>query len=133
MTITEAKTIFLNRGYIEVNGGTIFDGNKWREACRVISKYLEDDPVKYYSDNSSKDICIITDSINKTEVAEEIKDEIKHIFFIDSVIWGSLMDYQRGLINTDEVIEKINEKAIYEVISIINDYIQEQENKANDD
>lgn len=44
MTREEAKEIFLNRGYIKVEGGTIFDGDKWREACSVISKWLEQEP-----------------------------------------------------------------------------------------
>lgn len=44
MTREEAKEIFLNRGYIKVEGGTIFDGDKWREACSVISKWLEEEP-----------------------------------------------------------------------------------------
>jgi len=44
MTREEAKEIFLNRGYIKVEGGTIYDANKWREACSVISKWLEQEP-----------------------------------------------------------------------------------------
>ena len=40
----EAKTVFLNRGYVEVEGGTIYDANKWREACHVISEWLEQEP-----------------------------------------------------------------------------------------
>ena len=45
MTIEEAKKIFLNRGFVEVDGGTIFDGDKWRQACVVISDFLEGLPV----------------------------------------------------------------------------------------
>lgn len=44
MTLDEAKTIFLNRGYIEVNGGSYFDGNKWRESVVVISEWLKEEP-----------------------------------------------------------------------------------------
>ena len=44
MTREEAKTVFLNRGYVEVEGGTIYDANKWRESCRVISEWLEQEP-----------------------------------------------------------------------------------------
>ena len=40
MTREEAKEIFLNRGFI--NG--IYDGNKWREACIVISEWLKEEP-----------------------------------------------------------------------------------------
>jgi len=44
MTFEEAKTIFLNRGYIEVDGGSYFDGNKWRESVIVISEWLKEEP-----------------------------------------------------------------------------------------
>lgn len=41
MTKEEAKQIFLNRGFVEVDGGSIFDGDKWREACYLISQWLK--------------------------------------------------------------------------------------------
>lgn len=45
MTREEAKRIFLNRGFVEVDGGNIFDSDKWRESCRIISEWLEQEPV----------------------------------------------------------------------------------------
>ena len=45
MTREEAKQVFLSRGYVEVEGGTIYDPDKWRESCRVISEWLEQEPV----------------------------------------------------------------------------------------
>ena len=44
MTFEEAKKIFLNRGYIEVPGGTYYDADKWRESITVISEWLEQEP-----------------------------------------------------------------------------------------
>ena len=44
MTFEEAKKIFLNRGYVEVSGGTYYDADKWRESITVISKWLEQEP-----------------------------------------------------------------------------------------
>lgn len=44
MTKDEAKIVFLNRGYVEVEGGTVYDPDKWREACIVISEWLEQEP-----------------------------------------------------------------------------------------
>lgn len=44
MTIDEAKQVFLSRGFVEVEGGTIYDADKWREACVVISEWLEQEP-----------------------------------------------------------------------------------------
>ena len=54
MTREEAKEVFLNRGFID----GIYNGDKWREACVVISKWLEQEPTtrncfgcKYAKDN----------------------------------------------------------------------------------
>lgn len=44
MTKEEARQVFLSRGYIEVEGGTIYDANKWRESCAAISEWLEQQP-----------------------------------------------------------------------------------------
>jgi len=46
MTREEAKAVFLNRGYIEVDNGTYYSPDKWRESCRVISEWLEQEPSK---------------------------------------------------------------------------------------
>lgn len=46
MTNEEAKNIFINRGFVEINGDQVFDGNKWRNAITVISKWLEQEPCK---------------------------------------------------------------------------------------
>lgn len=44
MTLDEAKIILINRGFVEINGDQVFDGNKWRNAIAVISKWLEQEP-----------------------------------------------------------------------------------------
>ena len=43
MTREEAKDVFLNRGFIKVEGcrGEIYHPDKWREACVVISEWLK--------------------------------------------------------------------------------------------
>lgn len=56
MTREEAKTVFLNRGYVEVEGGTIYDSDKWRESCRVISEWLEQEP-KTVAQERYEDLC----------------------------------------------------------------------------
>lgn len=48
MTKEEAKEVFLNRGFTEVDGfnygsGTVHDPDKWREACAVISDWLKEE------------------------------------------------------------------------------------------
>ena len=43
MTREEAKEIFLNRGYEQVDGGSIYNPDKWRESVIVISDWLRQD------------------------------------------------------------------------------------------
>ena len=45
MTYEEAKRVFLDRGYVEADGGTIYDPDAWRNACSKISKVLEQDMI----------------------------------------------------------------------------------------
>ena len=44
MTREEAKEVFINRGYVNVKGGTIFDGDKWRQSVEVITEWLKEQP-----------------------------------------------------------------------------------------
>lgn len=69
MTFEEAKKIFLNRGYIEVSGGTYYDADKWREAITVISKWLEQEPC---DDAVSRQTVI--DMMNYGILEDNIKD-----------------------------------------------------------
>ena len=57
MTKEEAKQIFLNRGFVEVDGGSIFDGDKWRLACRLISQWLEREDCNFvvHKDRTNQD------------------------------------------------------------------------------
>ena len=67
MTNEEAKEVFLNRGYIQVKGGRIYDGDKWRQSIVVISKWLEQEPCE--------------DCISRAELKEYIsKDESTDFF-----------------------------------------------------
>lgn len=42
MNREKAKEIFLNHGWVKVNGGEIFDGNLWRQSLVVISEWLKE-------------------------------------------------------------------------------------------
>ena len=46
MTREEAKVVFLNRGYVKMNGGEIFNGDKWRQSVVVISEWLKEQEPK---------------------------------------------------------------------------------------
>ena len=42
MTLEDAIKIFINRGYVEIENGQIFDGDAWRNCYKVISDALID-------------------------------------------------------------------------------------------
>lgn len=44
MTREEAKEVFFNRGFIKVDGGIVYNPNKWVEACAIISDWLKQEP-----------------------------------------------------------------------------------------
>jgi hypothetical protein len=44
MTFEEAREIFLNRGYEQVDGGSIYNADKWRDSVIVISDWLQQEP-----------------------------------------------------------------------------------------
>lgn len=82
MTREEAKTVFLNRGYVEVEGGTIYDADKWRESCRVISEWLEQEPSE---DAINRQNNILPNIDKKVESYKKLLKNpvIKHIIDMD--------------------------------------------------
>ncbi len=86
MTIEEAKIILINRGFVEINGDLVFDGNKWRNAITVISKWLEQEPcedcisrksaidamIKLEQDDIECYGCAIPEGFNSTPVIEAL-------------------------------------------------------------
>lgn len=42
MTIEKAIKIFINRGYINVKDGIIYNGNKWRQSVEVITEWFKE-------------------------------------------------------------------------------------------
>ena len=80
MTREEAKDVFLNRGYVKVNGGEIFDGDKWRESIIVISEWLKEQETvldKIYADIQRLRGCSCSCSDGIIDDVEDILDKYK--------------------------------------------------------
>lgn len=87
MTREEAKEVFLNRGYVQVNGGEIFDGNKWRQSIVVISEWLkEQEPIldkiraeirelKHFPANSEDELFYNAGLLDAIEIIDKYKTE----------------------------------------------------------
>lgn len=59
MTFEEAKEIFINRGYEQVDGGSIYNADRWRQSVIVISDWLQQEPCE--------------DAINRQEITEYLQ------------------------------------------------------------
>ena len=90
MTFEEAKDVFLNRGWMPVENGVIFDGNKWRESVQVISRWLE------------QESC--SDCISRSSIKQKLQDH--HDFFTKA--YGGFSNLpQNDKSRVDEIIDCI--------------------------
>ena len=80
MTREEAKDVFLNHGFIKVEGcrGRIFNGDKWRDACIVISEWLKEEPKSEW-DHDHEILRAYGEGANNVleKISNEIESKIK--------------------------------------------------------
>lgn len=62
-----------------------------------------------------------------TDVLDEIRAEIMDTLYVDSLIFGELIDFKNGNISADDVIEEFNRVTRIEVLRIIDKYKAESE------
>lgn len=100
MTREEAKEIFLNRGFIKADGGVVYDtnkrgvvydANKWREACSVISKWLEQESCE--------------DAVSRDDILNEL-NKLGRNAFKDDADYDSLFAFVEELSTVTPVKEK---------------------------
>lgn len=60
-------------------------------------------------------------------VLDEIRAEIIDTLYVDSLIFGELIDFKNGKISADDVIEEFNRVTKIEVLSVIDKYKAESE------
>lgn len=56
---------------------------------------------------------------------DKIRNEIKGTLYVDSLIFGELIDFLNGKISADDVIEEFNRVTRLEVLKIIDKYREE--------
>lgn len=111
MTFEEAKKIFINRGFVEIDDGSIiFNGDQWRQACFVISKFLEDLPAQIPVSESES---LQEKNVEVLATTYSILDNIKNEF-IDR--------YPRNYANELELGGRSCVFSLNEVIEIIDKY-----------
>ena len=64
---------------------------------------------------------------DKVKVLDDIRAEIVGTLYVDSLIFGELIDFRNGKISADDVIEEFNRVTRMEVLQIIDKYKAESE------
>lgn len=67
--------------------------------------------------------------LERESVLDEIRAEIVDTLYVDSLIFGELIDFKNGKISADDVIEEFNRVTRMEVLRIIDKYRAESEGK----
>lgn len=58
----------------------------------------------------------------KSDVIDKMREEIVDTLYVDSLIFGELIDFKNGKISADDVIEEFNRITRLEVLKIIDKY-----------
>lgn len=70
---------------------------------------------------------------NVLNAIDDIRAEIVYTLYIDSLIFGELIDFKNGKISADDVIEEFNRVAKMEVLQIIDKYKAKTESEDDKD
>jgi hypothetical protein len=69
----------------------------------------------------------INDAIEQEPILDRVREEIVDTLYVDSLIFGELIDFRNGKISADDVIEEFNRVTRLEVLRIIDRYKAESE------
>jgi hypothetical protein len=65
-------------------------------------------------------------ALEQEPILDKIRAEIKDTLYVDSLIFGELIDFKNGKISADDVIEEFNRVTRMEVLQIIDKYKSEE-------
>lgn len=93
-------------------------------------------PTKYHNgyDNALADVEKAIQELPTIEerILDKIRAEIMDTLYVDSLIFGELIDFKNGKISADDVIEEFNRVTRMEVLQIIDKYKEESEEGAEE-
>ena len=69
------------------------------------------------------------EALEQEPILDKIRAEIVDTLYVDSLIFGELIDFKNGKIDADDVIEEFNRVTRMEVLRIIDKYRAESEGK----
>ena len=68
-------------------------------------------------------------ALEQGSILDKIRTEIIDTLYVDSLIFGELIDFKNGKISADDIIEEFNRVTKLEVLKIIDEYKTESEDK----
>lgn len=74
------------------------------------------------SEDKENGILLPETEAEKVDVLDKIRAEIIDTLYVDSLIFGELIDFRNGKISADDVIEEFNQVTKIEVLQIIDKY-----------
>lgn len=66
-------------------------------------------------------------ALDQEQALDKIRAEIEDTLYVDSLIFGELIDFKNGKISADDVIEEFNRVTRLEVLKIFDKYKAESE------
>ena len=96
--------------------------------CEDHLKYCPKDSIAYQATLKEKEFYdMAIKAIEQESILDKIRAEIVDTLYVDSLIFGELIDFKNGKINADDVIEEFNRVTRIEVLKIIDKYKEERE------
>ena len=93
------------------------------ENCEMWAKYKGEKPSsKVYEEHK-----LILELLEQEPILDRVREEIVDTLYVDSLIFGELIDFRNGKISADDVIEEFNRVTRLEVLQIIDKYKAESE------
>lgn len=65
-------------------------------------------------------------ALEQDSILDKVRAEIMDTLYVDSLIFGELIDFRNGKIDADQVIEEFNRVTRLEVLKIIDKYKEEK-------
>ena len=117
--INEIKPILKELNYPDAVSYIVQNDRRWLEEN---IKALEQEPFINKPCVSS-----VACEHDKNKILDKIRAEIIDTLYVDSLIFGELIDFKNGKISADDVIEEFNRVTRIEVLKIIDKYKAESE------
>ena len=86
--------------------------------------------LRYKGIITEKDCDRLCNALDNENVLDKLRAEIADTLYVDSLIFGELIDFKNGKISADDVIEEFNRVTRMEVLQIIDKYKAENEGGA---